>query len=104
LIAPALITWILVKVSGVPMVEHRMKRKRLGYDGVTNWEEIARGAGYAAVFSFDDLEDFTTGIDEMVWYQKSVHRMLTDTWSHRILNEHRRRLKRFLSVARALTR
>jgi len=32
LIAPALITWILVKVSGVPMVEHRMKRKRLGYD------------------------------------------------------------------------
>ena len=32
LIAPALITWILVKVSGVPMVEHRMKRKRPGYD------------------------------------------------------------------------
>ena len=50
------------------------------------------------------LDAFTTGIDEMVWYQKSVHRMLTDTWSHRILNEHRRRLKRFLSVARGLAR
>ena len=35
-----------------------------GSDGVTNWEEIARGAGYAAVFSYDNLEDFTTGIDE----------------------------------------
>ena len=35
-----------------------------GSDGVSNWEEIARGAGYAAVFSYDNLEDFTTGIDE----------------------------------------
>ena len=31
LIAPALITWILVNVSGVPMVEHRMKKNRPGY-------------------------------------------------------------------------
>lgn len=31
LIAPALITWILVKVSGVPMVEHRMTKTRPGY-------------------------------------------------------------------------
>ncbi len=37
-----------------------------GSDGVTDWEDIARGAGYAAVFSFDNLEDFTTGIDEVL--------------------------------------
>ena len=31
LIAPAMITWILVKVSGVPMVEHRLNKTRPGY-------------------------------------------------------------------------
>ena len=30
----------------------------------TDWEEFAEGAGYASVFSFDNLEDLTTGIDE----------------------------------------
>ena len=34
--------------------------------GQTDWEEMARAAGYAAVFAFDDLEDFTTGIDEVL--------------------------------------
>ena len=37
-----------------------------GSDGVTNWEEIAKGAGYAAVFSYDNLEDFTNGIDDVL--------------------------------------
>ena len=37
-----------------------------GSDGVSDWEDIARGAGYAAVFSYDNLEDFTTGIDEVL--------------------------------------
>lgn len=37
-----------------------------GSDGVSNWEEIAKGAGYAAVFSYDNLEDFTNGIDEVL--------------------------------------
>ncbi len=37
-----------------------------GSDGVTDWEEVARGAGYAAVFAFDNLEDFTTGIDDVL--------------------------------------
>ena len=31
LIAPALITWILIQVSGVPMVEHRLNKTRPGY-------------------------------------------------------------------------
>ena len=31
LVAPAFITWILVKVSGVPMVEHRLNKTRPGY-------------------------------------------------------------------------
>ena len=30
----------------------------------TDWDELARGAGYASVFSFDNLEDLATGIDE----------------------------------------
>ena len=37
-----------------------------GSDGVTNWEEIAKGAGYAAVFAYDNLEDFTNGIDDVL--------------------------------------
>jgi thiamine pyrophosphate-dependent acetolactate synthase large subunit-like protein len=32
----------------------------------SDWEGMAKAAGYAAVFSFDDLEDFTTGIDEVL--------------------------------------
>ena len=27
---------------------------------------MAKAAGYAAVFSYDNLEDFTTGIDEVL--------------------------------------
>ena len=34
--------------------------------GRTDWEEMAKGAGYAAVFNFDDLEDLTTGIDQVL--------------------------------------
>ena len=47
---------------------------------------------------------FTTGIDEMIWFQERVYRMLADTWSHPILDEHRRRLDRLLSAARGLAR
>jgi thiamine pyrophosphate-dependent acetolactate synthase large subunit-like protein len=32
----------------------------------TDWEEMAHGAGYAHVFSYDNLEDFTNGIDEVL--------------------------------------
>ena len=38
----------------------------------TNWEEMAKAAGYAAVFSFDNLEDLTTGIDEVMASQGPV--------------------------------
>ena len=31
-----------------------------------DWEGMAKAAGYAAVFSYDNLEDFTTGIDEVL--------------------------------------
>ena len=31
---------------------------------VSDWEGMAKAAGYAAVFSYDNLEDFTNGIDE----------------------------------------
>ncbi|GIS82988.1 MAG: hypothetical protein CM1200mP15_16200 [Dehalococcoidia bacterium] len=29
------------------------------------WEGMAKAAGYAKVFSFDNLEDLTTGLDEV---------------------------------------
>jgi len=32
--------------------------------GQSDWEGMAKAAGYAAVFSFEDLEDLTTGIDQ----------------------------------------
>jgi len=35
-------------------------------EGIMTWEDAAKAAGYAAVFSFDDLEDFTTGIDQVL--------------------------------------
>ena len=31
-----------------------------------DWEGMAKAAGYAAVFSYDNLEDFTNGIDEVL--------------------------------------
>mgnify|MGYP001055946991 CR=1 FL=1 len=34
--------------------------------GQSDWEGLAKAAGYAAVFSFDDLEDLTTGIDQVL--------------------------------------
>ena len=34
--------------------------------GHTDWEGMAKAAGYAATFSFDDLEDLTTRIDEVL--------------------------------------
>ena len=32
----------------------------------SDWEGMAQAAGYAAVFSYDNLEDFTNGIDEVL--------------------------------------
>ena len=34
--------------------------------GRVDWNTTASGAGYAATFSFDNLEDLTTGIDEVM--------------------------------------
>lgn len=33
---------------------------------MSDWEGMAKAAGYSRVFSFDNLEDFTTGIDEVL--------------------------------------
>ncbi len=32
----------------------------------TDWDGMAKAAGYASVFSFDNLEDLTTGMDEVL--------------------------------------
>ena len=34
--------------------------------GRADWEKMADAAGYAATFSFDNLEDLTTGIDQVM--------------------------------------
>jgi phosphonopyruvate decarboxylase len=34
--------------------------------GQTDWETMAQAAGYASVFSFDNLEDLATGMDEVL--------------------------------------
>ena len=36
------------------------------------WEDMAKSAGYAATFSFDNLEDLTTGIDQVLSSQGPV--------------------------------
>jgi hypothetical protein len=36
----------------------------------------------------------------MVWYQRQVHEMLSEAWTHPILDEHGRELDRFLTAAR----
>ena len=38
----------------------------------TDWDGMARAAGYASVFSFDNLEDLTTGTDEVLKAQGPV--------------------------------
>ena len=40
--------------------------------GVTDWVGMAKAAGYAAVFAFDDLEDFTNGLDQVLASQGPV--------------------------------
>ena len=50
------------------------------------------------------LAAFTAGLDEMLWYQREVHRTLRERWSHPILDEHAARLDRFVVAAADLTR
>lgn len=38
----------------------------------TDWEGLAKAAGFAATFSFDNLEDLTTGIDQVLSTQGPV--------------------------------
>ena len=39
---------------------------------LVQWEDMAKSAGYAATFSFDNLEDLTTGIDQVLASQGPV--------------------------------
>ena len=48
-----------------------------GSDGITDWTEVAKGAGYAAVFSYDNLEDLTNGIDEVLAAEGPVFILLS---------------------------
>ncbi len=42
----------------------------------TDWDGMAKAAGYASVFSFDNLEDLTTGMDEVLAAQGPVFVLL----------------------------
>ena len=54
----------------------------------------ARGATF--------LDAFSTGLEEMLWYQNAVYDLAAGRWSHAILAEHRRRLDAFAETAEAL--
>jgi (p)ppGpp synthase/HD superfamily hydrolase len=43
-------------------------------------------------------EIFSASLDDMIWYQRKVHEMLSEAWTHPILNEHGRQLDRFLAA------
>ena len=46
---------------------------------------------------------FSTGLEDMLWYQHAVCDMAVGRWSHAILDEHRRRLDAFVRAAGALS-
>ena len=43
---------------------------------------------------------FSVGLDDMVWYQRQVHEMLSQAWAHPIIVEHGRQLDLFLAATR----
>ena len=45
------------------------------------------------------LKAFTTGLEEILWYQQSVHESLSARWKHPILAAHRRELEAFVAAA-----
>ena len=49
------------------------------------------------------LTAFTAGLDEMLWYQREVHRTLRARWSHAILDAHGEQLDRFSAAADELS-
>jgi (p)ppGpp synthase/HD superfamily hydrolase len=53
----------------------------------------AEGLRFADVFS--------AGLDDMVWYQREVYEMLSQAWTHPILNEHGRQLDQFLLASQS---
>ena len=65
-------------------------------DKIHNLTKMAAGMrGRGAAF----LTAFTAGLDEMLWYQREVHRTLGARWAHPILDAHGERLDRFLAAA-----
>ena len=49
------------------------------------------------------IKRFTEGINDMMWYEQCVHQAMVDSWSHPILDQHQRRLNRFLAIAHEVT-
>ena len=45
------------------------------------------------------LKSFTTDLEEILWYQQSVHDTLSARWKHPILAAHRRELEAFVAAA-----
>ena len=49
------------------------------------------------------VRPFTAPLDDMVWYQQTVHETLRAKWRHAIVDEHGRRLDAFLAAAREVS-
>ena len=88
-------------------IEHLRRSPRDDARAVASADKIHNLSNMATGFetrgqSFADA--FTTGLDGMIWYHQRVYRMLVDTWTHPILDEHGRRLDLFLRAAQATGR
>ena len=85
-------------------IEHLRHSPREDARAVASADKIHNLSSMVAGFEaqgpvFADV--FTTGMAAMSWYQQRVFQMLSEAWTHPILDEHGRRLDQFLAVAQA---
>lgn len=88
-------------------IEHLRRSPREEARAVASADKIHNLSNMVTGFETEGrafADAFTTGIDGMCWYHQRVHRMLVDTWTHPILDEHGRRLDLFLRAVQATGR
>ncbi|HJN45418.1 MAG: hypothetical protein CL477_06335 [Acidobacteria bacterium] len=98
---PKTVPWLTRKETYIEHLRHSPRdeaRAVASADKIHNLSNLITGLEQQGVALADA---FTSDIDGMIWYHQQVHEMLVDTWAHPILDEHGRRLDRFLAAARA---
>ena len=94
--------WRARKLAYIDQLRNTPRRGSLAVasaDKIHNLTKMVAGIEARGAAFFDA---FTTGLDEMLWYQHAVYDMVAGRWSHGILDEHRRRLDAFAGAAGAL--